>query len=89
MQLAEVFRARVVDVAPGSLVIEMAGTEDKIDGLLDMLRPYAVIEMVRTGRVAMARGVGSRAGRTAPIQPMRSPSDGLFVSVSSFAVECR
>jgi acetolactate synthase I/III small subunit len=60
MQLAEVFGARIVDVAPESLVIEMVGSEAKIDGLLEVLRPYGVLEMVRTGRVAMARGVGSR-----------------------------
>jgi acetolactate synthase-1/3 small subunit len=56
MQLVNVFRARVVDVAPDSLIVEITGTEDKIDGLLDVLRPYGVIEMVRTGRVAMSRG---------------------------------
>ena len=57
------FRARVVDVAPESIVIEITGTEDKIDGLLDVLQPYGVIEMVRTGRVAMARG--SKAAQAA------------------------
>ena len=62
MQLAEVFGARVVDVGPESIVIEMAGSEAKIDGLLDVLRPYGVLEMVRTGRVAMARGVGTGSG---------------------------
>ena len=56
MQLVDVFRARVVDMAPDSVVIETTGTEDKIDGLLEVLRPYRVIEMVRTGRVGMARG---------------------------------
>ena len=56
MQLADVYRARIVDVSPESLVIETTGTEDKIDSLLEVLRPYGVIEMVRTGRVAMARG---------------------------------
>jgi acetolactate synthase-1/3 small subunit len=56
MQLVDVFRARVVDVAPDSLIIEITGTEDKIDGLVDVLQPYGVLEMVRTGRVAMARG---------------------------------
>ncbi len=56
MQLVDVFRARVVDVAPDSLIIETTGTEDKIEGLLEVLRPYGVLEMVRTGRVAMARG---------------------------------
>lgn len=56
MQLVSVFRARVVDVAPDSLVIEITGTEDKIDGLLEVLMTYGVIETVRTGRVAMSRG---------------------------------
>src|SRR5437764_8527829 len=64
MQLVDVFRARVVDVAPDSLIIEITGTEDKIDGLLEVLRPYGVMEMVRTGRVAMSRGA-----RTAAAQP--------------------
>ena len=56
MQLVDVFRARVVDVAPDSLIVEITGTEDKIDGLVDVLRPYGVMEMVRTGRVSMSRG---------------------------------
>lgn len=56
LELASVFRARVVDVAPESLTIEITGAEDKIDGLLEVLRPYGVMEMVRTGIVAMRRG---------------------------------
>jgi acetolactate synthase-1/3 small subunit len=56
MQLVDTFRARVVDVALDSLMVEVTGTEDKIDGLVDVLRPYGIVEMVRTGRVAMARG---------------------------------
>jgi acetolactate synthase I/III small subunit len=52
-----VYRARIIDVSPESLVIETTGTEDKIDSLLEVLRPYGVIEMVRTGRVAMVRGL--------------------------------
>jgi acetolactate synthase-1/3 small subunit len=65
MQLVEVYRARVIDVSPESLVIEATGTEDKIDSLLDVLRPYGVVEMVRTGRVAMARGTGAAVSRLA------------------------
>jgi acetolactate synthase-1/3 small subunit len=61
LQLAHVFRARVVDVAPESIIVEITGTEDKIDGLLEVLRPYGVLEMVRTGRVAMSRGHKSNA----------------------------
>src|SRR5438477_5002560 len=56
LELAAVFRARVIDVAPDSLTIEITGAEDKIDGLLEVLRPYGVLEMVRTGIVAMRRG---------------------------------
>jgi acetolactate synthase-1/3 small subunit len=64
MQLVDVYRARVVDVSPESLIIEATGTEDKIDSLLEVLRPIGVIEMVRTGRIAMARG-STRAVRAA------------------------
>jgi len=56
MDLLKVFRGRVVDVAPDSLIVEVSGTVDKIDGLLEVLRPYGVLEMARTGRIAMTRG---------------------------------
>jgi acetolactate synthase I/III small subunit len=80
MQLAEVFGARVVDVAPASVVLEMAGSEAKIDGLLDVLRPYGVLEMVRTGRVALGRGSASEAARDNPsIEP--EAQHGLSFSV--------
>ena len=81
MELVQVFRGRVVDVAPGSMVIEMTGTEDKIDGLLDVLRPYSVIEMVRTGRVAITRGVGSEGSSVAPLAAPAGQQDGVSYSV--------
>jgi acetolactate synthase-1/3 small subunit len=56
LELATVFRARVVDVASDSLTIEITGTEDKIDRLLDVLQPLGLLEVVRTGQVAMRRG---------------------------------
>jgi acetolactate synthase-1/3 small subunit len=56
LQLAVAFRARVVDVSTDSLVFEVTGAEDKIDSLVEVLRPYGVLEMVRTGRIAMTRG---------------------------------
>ena len=64
MQLVDVYRARVVDVSPESLIVETTGTEDKIDSLLEVLRPFGVMEMVRTGRVAMSRGTVKAAPRT-------------------------
>lgn len=75
LQICEVFRARVVDMTPGSLMIEITGTDDKVAGLLEVLRPFGILEMVQTGTVAMSRGsdapaaalsvVGSAAVRAA------------------------
>lgn len=56
MQLVDVYRARIVDVANDSMIVEITGVEDKIDSFVDVLKPFGVVEMVRTGIVAMARG---------------------------------
>ncbi len=56
IQLADVYRARVVDVAPGSLIVEVTGTPEKIDSMVQVLRVFGIKEMVRTGVVAMVRG---------------------------------
>ena len=58
LELADVFRARIVDVAPDSLTLEITGAEIKVNGLMDVLRPYGLLEVVRTGMVAMKRGKG-------------------------------
>lgn len=79
MQLVDVYRARIVDVSPESLVIETTGTEDKIDSLLEVLRPYGVVEMVRTGRVSMVRG--AVPARVAPAKGLQeAPEVGGDVS---------
>jgi acetolactate synthase-1/3 small subunit len=62
MQLVDVFRARIVDVANDSLIVETTGDEDKIDSFVDVLRPFGILEMVRTGVVAMARGTSVIVG---------------------------
>ena len=55
MQLVEVFRSRIVDVAlANSLIVEITGDEDKINSFVEVLRPFGILEMVRTGVVAMA-----------------------------------
>ncbi len=59
MQLVDVYRARVVDVSADSLVVETTGTEEKIESLVDVLRPFGIIEIVRTGIIAMVRGAGA------------------------------
>lgn len=56
LEVCEVFRARAVDVTPTTLTVEITGTQDKLDGLIEVLRPFEVIEMVRTGAIAMVRG---------------------------------
>lgn len=56
IQMAEVFRARVVDISPESVIVEITGSGEKIERLLDVLKPYGVLEVARTGLVAMARG---------------------------------
>jgi acetolactate synthase-1/3 small subunit len=83
MQLVDVFRARVVDVAPDSLIVEITGTEDKIDGLLDVLRPYGVLERVRTGRVSMSRGGQElkAARRRSRLEPVPASATNVSYSV--------
>jgi acetolactate synthase I/III small subunit len=53
MQLVEVFRATVAGMGPRSLTLEMAGPESKVDAFANLLRPFGILEMARTGRVAM------------------------------------
>ena len=60
-QLAGIFRGRIVDVAPNSVIVEVTGDGAKVDGLVDLLRPRGLLEMVRTGKVAMLRGVAPAA----------------------------
>jgi acetolactate synthase-1/3 small subunit len=82
LQLADVFRARVVDVSAESLIVETTGTGEKIDRLLDVLRPYGVLEMARTGLLAMARG--ARPAPTVEDQfagPEAEPDESVAYSV--------
>jgi len=60
-QLADIFRGRIVDVAPDSVILEVTGDGAKVDGLVELLRPRGILEMVRTGKVAMLRGVTASA----------------------------
>jgi len=62
IELAHLFRAKIVDVGQSELMVEAVGTEDKLDALVDLLRPFGLVEMARTGRVALARS--PRAPRT-------------------------
>ena len=65
LQIAQIYNARVVDASPSTLLLEMTGTEDKVDSLLAMLRGYGIRELVRTGRIAMVRGASTVSAKPA------------------------
>ena len=69
MQVVDIYRARVVDGALGSLTVEVTGPTDKIDSIVGLLKPYGIKEMVRTGAVAMSRGAA--AGGERPREAVR------------------
>ena len=73
--LADIFRARIVDVAADSVIIEITGTEDKIEGMIELLRPIGIVEMVRAGQVAMTRGVNDGVRRVAGVNANRYQED--------------
>ncbi len=56
MQITEIFRGKVVDVTKRSVIVEVTGTTEKIQAFEDMVRPFGLIEMMRTGEIAIARG---------------------------------
>ena len=60
--LVAIFRGRLVDVGPESVIVEVTGDQEKVDGLLELLRPRGILEMVRTGKVAMVRGISASNG---------------------------
>jgi acetolactate synthase-1/3 small subunit len=60
--LVEIFRGKIVDVAADSAILEVTGDVQKVDGLVDLLRPRGILEMVRTGKVALVRGTAASNG---------------------------
>jgi len=56
LELTEIFRGRIVDVAAEMVMIEISGKERKIEAFIEMMRPFGIVELVRTGRIAMVRG---------------------------------
>ena len=62
-QIVEIYRANIIDVAPDSLIVEVTGDEDKVQSLKNLLSTFGITEMIRTGRVAMVRGMAREAQR--------------------------
>jgi acetolactate synthase-1/3 small subunit len=61
-ELADIFRARIVDVAPEEVTVEISGQEKKIEAFIDLMRPFGIVELVRTGRIAMIRSIDRKQG---------------------------
>ncbi len=59
MDVAEMYRARIVDVATNTLIVEVTGESTKVASLVEVLEPYGILEIMRTGQIAMTRGVVS------------------------------
>jgi len=59
MQIVDIFRANIVDVAPDSLIVEVTGDEEKMASLFNLLSDFGIKELARTGRLAMTRGISS------------------------------
>lgn len=55
MQISEIFRAKVVDISPKTVTLEATGSQQKVDAIINMLKPFGIREMARTGRVALKR----------------------------------
>jgi acetolactate synthase-1/3 small subunit len=62
IELAQVFRGRIVDVGPDSMTVEITGPEERVNSLISLLRPYGIEELARTGRVAMVRSGNGNNG---------------------------
>ncbi|HEV3415723.1 MAG TPA: acetolactate synthase small subunit [Pirellulales bacterium] len=72
-ELADIFRGRIVDVASETVIVEISGQERKLEAFVDMIRPFGIIELVRTGRIAMVRGAARRNGPQNS-QPQAAPN---------------
>src|SRR5262249_47229382 len=73
--LVEMFRGRVVDISPESLMVEISGQERKIEAFIELMRPYGILELARTGRIALVRGLPGQGDVLRP-RLRRSPCPG-------------
>jgi acetolactate synthase-1/3 small subunit len=68
-ELTGIFRGRIVDVGPEDIMIEISGRESKIEAFIDRMRQYGIVELVRTGRIAMVRSAGRSANDVQRVKP--------------------
>jgi acetolactate synthase-1/3 small subunit len=72
ISLSNVFKAKVIDVGDESIIIQITASEDRVDSLIELLRPFGLVEIVRTGHVAMMRGLADGVRHTPGAGPMAS-----------------
>jgi acetolactate synthase-1/3 small subunit len=60
--LVEMFRGKVVDISPENMLVEISGQERKIEAFIELMRPYSILELARTGRIALVRGTPGQGG---------------------------
>ncbi len=73
-ELVEIFRGKIVDVSLEHVMIEISGKENKIEAFIELVRPFGILEMVRTGRVAMLRSAEITVNQAADTQPIAGTS---------------
>ena len=76
IQLADLFRAKIVDVAPDRVMIELSGDEQKLEAFIDLIEPYGIVELARTGLIAMPRGNAAPMRRKPALAGGQPPSAG-------------
>ena len=74
IEVVNLFRGKVVDVAPQSIVVELGGTEQKIEAFIELMRPYGIRELARTGVIAVSRGMQAEPKATGPSTKARKRS---------------
>jgi len=79
LRTADIFRAKVIDVTAASFTLEATGDQGKLEALIELLRPMGIQEIVRTGKVAIARGPKTRARRPEPPKRARVSDDPRVV----------
>lgn len=81
--LASVFHAKVVDVGPTSMIVEITGVPDDVERFVELVRPFGIKEMMRTGRIAMVRGPQTHrvAAETEPVESPRATEPELATAV--------